>query len=153
MRLEEVLNNKELKTIEPSKESAELKFKRGLKKFKFAQNNLTPPGFEEEVYSAAYDAVRIVCEAFLLLKGYKARSGDGYHWRVIEAVKCLLKNDIKEEIYFRISRMRNKRHGVEYDTTIISDTEMRQAIKDTVALISVVGKKIKGNTDELFNNL
>ncbi|MBU1179551.1 hypothetical protein KJ885_01265 [Patescibacteria group bacterium] len=141
MNLQELLNNRRIKKIDASADIAKAKLKQAYKSYKFVQLHLRPPGFEEQLYSQLYDSARLAGEALLAFNGYKVMNKKGAHEATFVATKNLLAEKIKEE-FGRISKMRRKRNDIEYDIGVISESELKQSIKDIKILLDHINKKI-----------
>jgi len=122
--------------ITPSAKDAKYKLEKAFRIYNYAKKNLHMAGDEDIVYSNIYDAIRIGCEAILLLKGYRIKSSsNAHHYEVINSAKELMAGELANE-FIRFQQMRKKRNKFEYgDLESISAAELEQSVADADALL------------------
>lgn len=143
MSLQDLINeNKILKFENISIEEIKTMFGKAIRFFNDAKWSLRHGGDDLVNYTKVYDAIRIAGEALLLLNGYRARKGTGYHQIIIKAVSELINGELKI-VLKRIKRMRSKRNQIEYGASDVSKDELINAIKDVQQLLSKIEELIK----------
>lgn len=143
MNLQDLISeNKILKLENISIEEVKIMFNKVIRFFNDAKWRLRHGGDDLVNYTKVYDAIRIAGEALLLLNGYRARKGTGYHQIIIEAVSELINGELRI-VLKRIKRMRSKRNQIEYGASDVSRDELINAIKDVQQLLSKIEKLIK----------
>lgn len=140
-----LLDNNSIEFFPLNQKIIEIKIEKAERLYNFTNKNLSGfgTGDEDIIYNNIYDAIRLSCEAILLINGYRARtSGDGHHYIVINAAAILLNKQLVNE-FRRFQQMRKKRNRIEYGDFIgISETELKQAYLDAKVLLAKV-KELK----------
>lgn len=133
-----LLNNNSIEIFPLNLKGIQIKIDKAERLYKFASKNLSGLGTGDEdiIYNNIYDAIRLSCEAVLLVNGYRAKtSGEGHHYIVINSAATLLNGQLTNE-FQRFQQMRKKRNRIEYGDFIgISEAELKQAYLDAKVLL------------------
>jgi len=152
MNLSDLLNNNQIEKIACQLSDVKNRRNKAYRIFNFSKKSLVGLGAGDEdiIYTNLYNAVRISCEAILLLYGYRAKkSSEGHHYLVINAASELMNKELENE-FSRIQKMRQKRNRFDYgDLTGISQAELQQAIDDAGALLKKIDELIKNKENQL----
>lgn len=136
--LQTLLNNNSIEPFALNLKGIEIKIEKADRLYSFARKNLSGlgKGDEDIIYNNIYDSIRLICEAILLINGYRAKtSGEGHHYIVINAAAILLNGQLSNE-FQRFQQMRKKRNRIEYGDFIgISEAELKQAYVDARVLL------------------
>lgn len=136
--LQTLLNNNSIEPFALNLKGIEIKIDKADRLYSFARKNLSGlgKGDEDIIYNNIYDSIRLICEAILLINGYRAKtSGEGHHYIVINAAAILLNGQLSNE-FQRFQQMRKKRNRIEYGDFIgISEAELKQAYVDARVLL------------------
>jgi uncharacterized protein (UPF0332 family) len=136
--LQTLLNNNSIESSPLNLKGIAIKINKAERLYNFANKNLSGLGTGDEdiVYNNIYDAIRLSCEAILLINGYRAKtSGEGHHYIVINAAAILLNGQLVNE-FKRFQKMRKKRNSIEYGNLVgISESELKQAYIDAKSLL------------------
>ncbi len=136
--LQTLLNNNSIEPFALNLKGIEIKIEKADRLYSFARKNLSGlgKGDEDIIYNNIYDSIRLICEAILLINGYRAKtSGEGHHYIVINAAAILLNGQLSNE-FQRFQQMRKKRNRIEYGDFIgISEAELKQAYIDARVLL------------------
>ncbi len=148
-QLQALLNNNSIELFPMNLKAVEIKIEKAERLYNFATRNLSGIGSGDEdiIYNNIYDAVRIACEAVLLINGYRIRtSGEGHHYIIINVAKILFGGQLGNE-FKRFQQMRKKRNRIEYGEFMgISESELKQSYLDAKILLSKV-KELKLKLD------
>jgi len=143
MSLQNLLNENKISKIDNvSIKEVITKFNQAIRFFNDAKKSLNYGGDDTVNYTKVYDAVRIAGESLLLLKGYRVNRGEGSHYRIIEAIKEIIKGELVKELK-RIEKIRSRRHRIEYGALEVSRKELIEAIKDVERVIVKIDDLIK----------
>lgn len=147
--IQTLLSNNSIELFPLNIKGVEIKIGKAERLYSFASKNLSGLGTGDEdiIYNNIYDAIRLGCEAVLLINGYRAKtSGEGHHYIVINAAAILLNGQLANE-FQRFQQMRKKRNRIEYGDFIgISEAELKQAYLDAKALLAKV-KELRSGLD------
>ena len=136
--LQTLLNNNSIEPFALNLKGIEIKIEKADRLYSFARKNLSGlgKGDEDIIYNNIYDSIRLICEAILLINGYRAKtSGERHHYIVINAAASLLNGQRSNE-FQRFQQMRKKRNRIEYGDFIgISEAELKQAYVDARVLL------------------
>lgn len=86
--IQTLLSNNSIELFPLNIKGVEIKIGKAERLYSFASKNLSGLGTGDEdiIYNNIYDAIRLGCEAVLLINGYRAKtSGEGHHYIVINA--------------------------------------------------------------------
>jgi len=145
--IQTLLSNNSIEPFPLNLKGIEIKIGKAERLHSFASKNLSGLGTGDEdiIYNNIYDAIRLGCEAILLINGYRAKtSGEGHHYIVINAAAILLNGQLTNE-FQRFQQMRKKRNRIEYGDFIgISESELKQAYLDAKVLLIKVKEMQSG---------
>ncbi|MEK6843710.1 MAG: HEPN domain-containing protein [Candidatus Micrarchaeota archaeon] len=142
MSLEELLRDRIIERIIPSRELARKSLAIGERDLKSAKSNLEHGDFDW-AFAIAYNAALQSGRAMMFSKGYRPFS-QYKHVAVVLYLKSELKGDSWNKLIYAFEKMRKKRHLIIYEEiNIISTDEVHEAIRCATEFVGECKKALK----------
>jgi len=141
MSLEELLRNRAISRIRPSRKLAQNTISRARRDVDTAKTLVTNEKFDWSL-AASYNAMLLAGRALMLDRGYRPSSTKG-HVAVVNFLHATLGTGISDRMIIVMNGMRKKRHRIVYEEMdIVSKDEAEQAVRWAEEFVSRVDRLI-----------